>query len=74
MFLESDLNGEFCMGCGTRLVWGKFAYKQEICWDCFENQVLRIASKLHAHQDREIVTYLLNVVEGFYNINKKEVE
>lgn len=60
MFLESDLNGEFCMGCGTRLVWGKFAYKQEICWDCFEQKVISIAMLTRDAEDRDIVLYLLN--------------
>lgn len=59
---------EFCTGCGQRLAWGKFAYKQEICWECFEQQVLYITTQIKTVQNKEIVLHLLGVAKETHGI------
>lgn len=34
--------GKNCIICGARLVFGDFAFNQEICWDCFKAKVEEI--------------------------------
>ena len=58
-------NGEFCIGCGARLVWGKFAYKQELCWDCFEKKVNYITQDIKGADDVDIIKHLLNISKLF---------
>jgi len=30
-----------CKICGKILKWGKFAYMQEVCWDCYKEKLLK---------------------------------
>lgn len=58
-------SGEYCVGCGTRLALGKFAYNQELCWDCFEQKVAYIIKDLKTTDDKEIIKHLLNITKLF---------
>lgn len=35
-----------CVICDERLKWGKFAMNQNICWNCFKENVKRIIAKM----------------------------
>ena len=72
--LTRETDGEYCTGCGSRLIWGKFAYNQELCWDCFEQQVNYIASKITTPQDREMVMYLLKTTEHAHGTRNKYIK
>ena len=61
-----------CKVCNAPLMLGKFAYNQEVCWDCFEQQVLFIAEATSTPEAKEIVTYLLAVTREVHRIRRKE--
>ena len=66
--LTRETDGEYCTGCGSRLIWGKFAYNQELCWDCFEERVILIASRTQTRGDKAIVRHLLAIAKEVHNI------
>lgn len=65
-----------CIECGKEFKLGKFAYQQEICWDCFCEEVeniLRHLEKFHpsfSHNDclkhREMVDFMMYAVAATY--------
>lgn len=59
----SNSNNKKCEWCGVDLILGKFAYNQKICWDCFEQRINYITSKIQIPQDRDMVLYLLTVTK-----------
>lgn len=69
MMSEVQSNGKYCMGCGTHFRWGEFAYNQELCWDCFEKRVERIAKNIHSPEDAEIVRHLLIIAKEIFRRN-----
>lgn len=61
-----------CTVCGARLILGRFAYNQEVCWDCFKKKVIGIAWKLETREDKEIVIHLLNCLAESQGIKREE--
>lgn len=61
-----------CKVCNAPLMLGKFAYNQEVCWDCFEQQVLFIAEATSTPEAKEIVMHLLDVAREAHGIRRKE--
>lgn len=41
-----DKNLDKCIKCGRNLKWGEFAYNQEMCWECFDDEVNRIIDNI----------------------------
>ena len=35
-----------CVKCGKPLAWGEFAYNQEVCIDCFKQEVATIQDNI----------------------------
>ncbi len=61
-------SNEVCRVCGAKLEWGKFAYNQNTCWDCFEQRVRVIADQATTSEERSIILHLLNVARETHNI------
>jgi len=38
-----------CIGCQTELKLGKFAYNQELCWDCFNKEIQIILKRIDCY-------------------------
>ena len=51
-----------CIKCGNNLYLGKFAYNQEMCWECFEAEVIWIAVSARNNSHRDIIIHMLNVM------------
>ena len=60
-----------CIDCGIKLEWGRFAYNQDICWDCFKGYVKIIIERIEQYPSwlwdkrdthKEIVSYMMAVV------------
>ena len=68
MMSEVQSNGKYCTGCGTIFRWGEFAYNQELCWNCFEEKVILIASRTQTIGDKAIVRHLLAIAKEVHNI------
>ena len=66
MPIEERLTQPFCKDCGRHMIWGKFAYKQEICDECFEERVRRIASNTKTIEDSEIVLHMLAITKEVF--------
>lgn len=63
----------YCIECDTQLEWGGFAYKQEVCWDCFERKVNILIAFLRGRDtvpfpyvEADITQYMLEVVKEIY--------
>ncbi|MDR0918109.1 MAG: hypothetical protein LBM93_02505 [Oscillospiraceae bacterium] len=71
-------NFQKCCVCGDPLMWGAFAYKQEMCYDCFIKsiecikQALKTTSGLIEVEKRyEIIDYLVKI-HKHYMIGEKK--
>ena len=56
-----------CVDCKRVLKFGRFAYKQELCWKCFVQSVRDIMDKMSnndrvSEEECEKVKYMLDVV------------
>lgn len=58
-----------CIKCGKPIRWGDFAYDQNMCWKCFETEVVRIAKTAETIEDTKIVLYLLKSMEEIFKRN-----
>lgn len=61
-------SNKVCRVCGGKLEWGKFAYNQDTCWDCFEQRVRAIADQATTSEERSVILYLLDVARETHNI------
>ena len=67
-----------CAECGTPLKLGKFAYHQELCWECFKGNVRRIIDRIEefypsefdSRRDMDIVNFMLHCVRALYKIEE----
>lgn len=59
-------SNKVCRVCGVKLEWGRFAYNQEVCWDCFEQRVRAIADEATTSENRSIILHLLNIAREIY--------
>lgn len=50
-----------CIKCGAPLYFGEFAYKQEVCWDCFSKNMDKIGKTIQDISDKEIYDHMVNV-------------
>ena len=62
-----------CIECGGELECGKFAYRQEMCWDCFEEHIQKVIllTKVLWGEDNpyiDYITYLLNSHKVLYGV------
>jgi len=57
-----------CIKCGNPIKLGNFAYDQNMCWKCFEEQVCRIARNTETMEEASIVMYLLKLAKEAHGI------
>lgn len=62
-----------CKTCDNDLTLGDFAYNQNTCWNCFEEQVNYISSKLTNEYDKQIITHLLDSTRILHGIRRKKM-
>ena len=56
-----------CAKCGWKLAIGDFAYKQEICWECFKGMVRDISVRdAQTREDEELLEHMLSCMAEFY--------
>lgn len=55
-----------CKNCQKELKWGRFAYNQDMCWDCFSNEVQYMLNRIDGELHKDILKHLLAVVEELY--------
>jgi len=60
-----------CIKCGKPLKLGEFAYDQNTCWKCFENQVHRIARNTETIEEANIVIHLLALAKEIHGIKEE---
>ena len=69
------MNKQNCIICDAELVWGKFAYNQEMCWDCFIFETKTMVElidryppsySLKRELHKDILRYLVAVVGELY--------
>ena len=56
---------ENCICCRGPLHWGKFAYKQSICWECFKEKCLEILEQ-HIGEEREILVHIMSAYAEYF--------
>lgn len=61
---------KFCIKCGGALKLGEFAYKQTMCWGCFEAICTMIAASAHTSEERHMALYLLDVTREAHGIRR----
>lgn len=61
-----------CKTCDSSLKLGDFAYNQNTCWKCFEEQVAYIISRLTNSYDKQIVTHLLDSTRILHGIRRNK--
>ena len=57
-----------CIECGNDLEWGKFAYRQEMCWNCFEENIQKVILLTEDNPYIDYITYLLNSHKVLYGV------
>jgi len=57
-----------CVICKNSIRWGDFAYKQEICWNCFCEQVSIVIQRLEGLDEAqsELVAHIFAVFKETY--------
>lgn len=66
-----DVENKICIVCEGPLQLGKFAYNQEMCWECFEQRVISISQMTRDVEDSAIVMYLLDMTRNLYTIRRR---
>ena len=57
-----------CTGCGKRLIWGRYAYNQTMCWNCFEQHFNNLVAQIEEPQDKALLIYLLDVLKETHGL------
>ena len=55
------MNDITCTSCGEPLSLSKFAYDQEMCWECFHKKASRIIANTQTREDKDILKFMLAV-------------
>ena len=61
-----DVKRPKCIVCGKDLKLGEFAFNQDMCWECFEERVMKIAGKAQSATEADIILHLLNIAKEAY--------
>jgi len=60
---KCDCMNQKCKKCGDLLIWGKFAYNQEICWSCYQDKMNSLIKKFIFDGDEEAAIFLKGALE-----------
>lgn len=57
-----------CIMCDVPLEWGQFTYNQNLCWDCFKEQVQTLAKNQTNASEARMILHLLACVAEMHGI------
>ena len=63
-----------CIECENDLKWGKFAYRQEMCWNCFEEHIQKVIllTKVLWGENNPYIDYINFLLDSHNGRNKLE--
>lgn len=54
-----------CEKCNKEIKFGAFAYKQNVCRDCFKDIILNMLTKLDG-EEREVIVFTVKALAEIY--------
>lgn len=64
-----------CIKCGQDLIWGGFAYSQDMCWECFRQEILQMREQIDKYpswlwykrdEHKQILNWMASLVAEHY--------